>query len=79
MVAFAGQQVNGAVMKEVIRTVSLSLAYSIHTALEAAGIESVVQGENLIGTTAQGASVLVVHDEDFEPAREVLSDFNAEG
>lgn len=66
-------------MKEVIRTISLSLAYSVHTALEAAGIESVVQGQNLIGTTAQGASVLVVHDEDFEPAQEILSDLTAEG
>ena len=64
-------------MKEMIRTVSLSLAYSAHAALEAAGIESVVQGENLIGTTAQGASVLVLHDDDFERAREILSDLTA--
>ncbi len=65
-------------MKEVLRTVSLSLAYSAHTALEAAGIESVIQGENLIGTTAQGASVMVVNDDDLEEAQQVLADLTAE-
>jgi len=60
-------------MKEILSTRSLSQAYALRTALEAAGIDAVVNGEHSLGTIAGGLSVVVLQDGDLEPARRILA------
>jgi len=60
-------------MKEVLRTQSLSEAYALHTALQAVGIDSVVNGEYSLGTIAGGLTVVVLEDADVGAARGVLA------
>ena len=60
-------------MKEILSTRSLSHAYALQSALEAAGIEAVVNGEHSLGTIGGGLSVVVLQDDEVEAAREVLA------
>ena len=59
-------------MNVVLRTQSLSEAYALRAALEAAGIPSAVNGEHSLGTIGGGLSVVVLRDADVEAAREVV-------
>ncbi len=60
-------------MKVILRTTSLSEAYALHTALEAAGIEAAVNGEYSLGTIASGLSVVILDDAQLDAARAVLA------
>ncbi len=60
-------------MREVLRSKTLSQAHSVHAALEAAGIDSVVEGEHSVAIVGGEVSVQVVNDADLESALAVLS------
>ena len=60
-------------MHVILRTQFLSQAYSLRTALEAAGIEAAINGEFSLGTIGGGVSVVVLRDEDVPAANAVLA------
>jgi len=62
-------------MREVLRTHSLSWAHSIRLALEAEGIEAVIQDENSLGYVGLAGElrIAVVDTADAERAQEVIA------
>ncbi len=59
-------------MREVLRSSTVTQAHAARLALEAAGIEAVVQGESLSGVFGTPFAVSVINDDDVPQARQVL-------
>jgi hypothetical protein len=64
-------------MREVLRSSTVTQAHAARLALEAAGIDAVVQGESLSGVFGTPFAVSVIHDDDVAQAREVLESMDA--
>lgn len=64
-------------MKVVLRSQSLSQAYSLDAALNAAGIAAMVQGEHSIAIVGGGVTVVVLDDQDFAKAHSIMTELLA--
>ena len=64
-------------MREVLRSSTATHAHAARLALEAAGIEAVVQGESLSGVFGTPFTVSVLDDERVAQAREVIASMDA--
>ena len=65
-------------MKEILRTRNLSHAHLLRAALEAAGIDALVDGDHAGAIFDGGVSVVVLHDTDAARALDIIADFEGE-